>query len=177
MFSEKLRDLRMKKGISQEELSEVLDVSRQSISRYENGTAQPDLDKLVLLAKYFEVSTDYLLVGSPEEEQAPSSDAMGTDKITIMSPVNGNVASYHKFFLIPVFGKKEFHPEVILCGVDGRNFWGESSANLAWYRTREDAETELKEIMDAMARGQSNYELKYFVPIKSRGLFDYEIDE
>lgn len=60
-LADKILELRKKKGLSQEELSEVLNVSRQTISRWEVGTALPDAINLVQLSKVFEVSTDYLL--------------------------------------------------------------------------------------------------------------------
>ena len=60
-LAEKITELRKKKGISQEELAEILNVSRQTISRWEVGTALPDAVNLVQLSKVFDVSTDYLL--------------------------------------------------------------------------------------------------------------------
>ena len=60
-LSEKIIMLRKQKGFSQEELAECLNVSRQTISRWELGTALPDATNIVLLSKLFEVSTDYLL--------------------------------------------------------------------------------------------------------------------
>ena len=47
--------------MSQEELAEKLDVSRQAISRWENGSAKPDADHLLQISKLFEVTADYLL--------------------------------------------------------------------------------------------------------------------
>ena len=60
-LSEKIIMLRKQKGFSQEELAECLNVSRQTISRWELGTALPDATNIVQLSKLFEVSTDYLL--------------------------------------------------------------------------------------------------------------------
>ena len=67
-FGERLYQLRKERKISQEELAEQLAVSRQSVSRWENGTASPDFDKTVRLSEIFGVTTDYLIKG---EEQAP----------------------------------------------------------------------------------------------------------
>lgn len=67
-FGERLYQLRKEKNLSQEELAEQLDVSRQSVSRWENGTASPDFDKTVRLSEIFGVTTDYLIKG---EEQVP----------------------------------------------------------------------------------------------------------
>ena len=55
--------LRKAKGLSQEALAEVLGVSRQAVSKWESGQSLPDLDKVIVLSTYFEVSTDYLLKG------------------------------------------------------------------------------------------------------------------
>lgn len=60
-FSEKLLTLRKAKGMTQEQLAEKLDVSRQSISKWESGQAVPELDKIVALSAIFDVTTDYLL--------------------------------------------------------------------------------------------------------------------
>lgn len=60
-FSEKLLTLRKAKGMTQEQLAEKLDVSRQSISKWESGQAVPELEKIVALSAIFDVTTDYLL--------------------------------------------------------------------------------------------------------------------
>ncbi len=59
--SEKLYMLRKKSGLSQEQLAERLGVSRQAISKWEQGSAVPESDKLVAISDYFGVSLDYLL--------------------------------------------------------------------------------------------------------------------
>ncbi|MDE6413528.1 MAG: helix-turn-helix domain-containing protein, partial [Eubacterium sp.] len=60
-FDENLRNLRKEKDYSQEYLAERLGVTRQTISKWENGTAMPDLKKLIELADFFETSMDDLL--------------------------------------------------------------------------------------------------------------------
>lgn len=62
--SEMIRKLRTDKGISQEALAEVCDVSMQAVSKWENEQSYPDISFLPLLAEYFGVSIDYLLMGS-----------------------------------------------------------------------------------------------------------------
>lgn len=64
---EKLALLRKKRGITQEELSEILNVSRQSVSRWELDAAFPETDKLIKLSKLFECSIDFLLNEDSEE--------------------------------------------------------------------------------------------------------------
>ena len=58
---DKIIKLRKANGWSQEELAEKVDVSRQAISRWENGTALPDAQNVLQISKLFHVTTDYLL--------------------------------------------------------------------------------------------------------------------
>ena len=60
-FEEKLVLLRKKKGLSQEQLANELDISRQAISRWELGSTLPDAPNLLKLSSLFGVSIDYLL--------------------------------------------------------------------------------------------------------------------
>ena len=60
-FSEKMKELRKDKGLSQLQLSKELEYSRESICAWENGTREPSFDTLILIAQYFGVTTDYLL--------------------------------------------------------------------------------------------------------------------
>lgn len=60
-FNEKLSTLRKKQGLSQEELGMELQVSRQTISKWESGQSYPDFQKLVLLSDYFAMTLDELV--------------------------------------------------------------------------------------------------------------------
>lgn len=60
-FNEKLTKLRKANAMSQEELAEKVNVSRQAISKWELGDSIPDSDKIVALSEIFNVTTDYLL--------------------------------------------------------------------------------------------------------------------
>lgn len=62
-FGERLYELRRNRNISQEELAELLDVSRQSISKWENDKAYPEMTRLLFMSEYFDVSLDYLMRG------------------------------------------------------------------------------------------------------------------
>ena len=57
----RLKELRIKRGISQLKLAMDLSLNQNSISRYESGTREADYDTLIKLADYFHVSVDYLL--------------------------------------------------------------------------------------------------------------------
>lgn len=69
-FGEKLFELRSDAGLSQDRLAEMLEVSRQSVSKWERDEAMPDTDKIVLISKIFSVSTDSLLKDEPELKKA-----------------------------------------------------------------------------------------------------------
>ncbi|MDO4452599.1 MAG: helix-turn-helix transcriptional regulator [Lachnospiraceae bacterium] len=60
-LSERLKENRERLGLSQGDVAEKLNITRQSISRWETGKGAPDLDNLVLLSKLYQVSTDELL--------------------------------------------------------------------------------------------------------------------
>ena len=75
---EKLYELRRASGMSQEELAEKLGVSRQAVSKWENGSTQPELAKLIELSRLYGVSVDALLSlehAKPEDERAPEAPA------------------------------------------------------------------------------------------------------
>ncbi len=69
LLGEKIMELRKKSGWSQEELAEKVGVSRQSVSKWESMQSVPDLDKIIMLAQIFSVSTDYLLKEEMGEEE------------------------------------------------------------------------------------------------------------
>lgn len=70
-LGEKLQLLRHSRGVSQEQLAEVLDVSRQAISKWECGDCAPDLENLRAICTYFGVTSDYLIWESAENAPRP----------------------------------------------------------------------------------------------------------
>lgn len=72
ILADKLIWLRKKNGLSQEEFAEKIDVSRQAVSRWEGAQTYPDLPKIILISKLFDVSTDYLLIDDIEDENKSS---------------------------------------------------------------------------------------------------------
>ena len=75
ILAEKISTLRKKNGWSQEELAERLDVSRQSVSKWESGQSVPELDKIVQMSELFGVSTDQLI----KDEELLQTHAEGED--------------------------------------------------------------------------------------------------
>ena len=70
-IGQKLKDLRVKSGLSQEKVAEQLYVSRQAISKWENDEAFPDMENMVAIAKFYNVSVDYILASEDEKGLKP----------------------------------------------------------------------------------------------------------
>ena len=91
---EKLYALRKKSGLSQEQLAEALNVSRQAISKWEGGSAMPESDKLLVLSNYFGVSLDYLLKdGAPDAATAEAQEEHRTMRLLSLILCFGGVAA------------------------------------------------------------------------------------
>ncbi len=61
IFNERLKELREEKGITQSNLAGVFNVSKSTVSGWEVGRNQPNYDMLISIARYFDVSVDYLI--------------------------------------------------------------------------------------------------------------------
>lgn len=84
-LAEKIMSLRKKQGWSQEELAERLNVSRQSVSKWEGEQSVPDITKIIQMSEIFNVSTDYLL---KEDKMEENTYRMHTENIPVESEEN-----------------------------------------------------------------------------------------
>lgn len=80
ILADKIIELRKKAGMSQDELAEQMDVSRQSVSKWEGAQSVPDLNKILKLSEIFGVSTDYLLKDDFEKPAQEFSETVTEDK-------------------------------------------------------------------------------------------------
>lgn len=71
-IGEKLYELRKSKNLSQEEVAEKLNVTRQTVSKWETNQSTPDFDKIIPLCELFEISSDELLTGKKKDESEES---------------------------------------------------------------------------------------------------------
>lgn len=85
-FNNRLYQLRKQKGLSQEELANRLNVSRQTVSKWEVGDSTPDMEKLIAMSDLFDVSLDKLVMGKEDEEKPPS-----TSKSELVTVLNEKV--------------------------------------------------------------------------------------
>ena len=97
-FNEKLFELRKSKGLSQEQLAEKLDVSRQAVSKWETGDAFPEAPKLLAIAKLFGVTTDFLLDDSLDSYTAPKNRS-NNDALEKVHSEAGNFFRKHGWIL------------------------------------------------------------------------------
>lgn len=71
-YNEILQELRKDRGLSQKQLADIFITTQRTISNWENGRNEPPYDMLVKYAKYFDVSTDYILGLTKNEKSADS---------------------------------------------------------------------------------------------------------
>ena len=100
ILADKIIELRKKNGWSQEDLAEKLEVSRQSISKWEGAQSVPDMNKILKLSEVFSVSTDYLLKDEMELDspgEAPKIDTESSLKEVPVSMEEANAFLEHKY--------------------------------------------------------------------------------
>lgn len=173
-FAENLKQIRKEKKLSQEELAELLEVSRQAVSKWESGAGYPEVEKLLLLSSRLNISLDSLM--SVEIARESSTDKSGTDKrkvtgkIVITSPNENVVVTCYKVISSGKFrgGKRE--PQYALFAVSEGyySFWGQPTTFLGWYKDEEQISKEIAEIQQAIAAGTETYELKYSAKVERR---------
>ena len=180
-FSENLKVLRKERSISQESLAELIGVSRQAVSKWEQGGGYPEMEKLLLLSKELNVSLDYLMLGEVEitesNQDTSNNIIVPTGKITIKSYDGNVIVNCYKVLASQVMYKaKDDEPKYWLIGVNSGTFWGEKSIVLGWYVNEIRIKKEMDEIAKAISDGLPAYELKYAVKVKNKG-FRVKLDD
>lgn len=130
-FSEKLLTLRKANNLTQEQLAEKLDVSRQSVSKWESGQATPELEKIVVMSAIFDVTTDYLLKSSEIDDLSVKTEMLEKQQQMmfvreqkqhqIFECVMHSLAVYMIFFAVYFIGHFHFwewvaNPSVMFAG-------------------------------------------------------------
>lgn len=175
-FAENLRMIRKERNITQEQLADMLDVSRQAVSKWESGVGYPETEKLLIISKELNVSLDYLLneesnvVQEEKEESKPVVYAPG-GTIAIPTFDNTNVVSCLAVKSSKILAPSKQEPKYILFGVEKVTFWGEHTTLLGWYASEEDIQKEIKEITEAIRKQEITYTLKYAADVELKGFF------
>ncbi len=81
-IAERLQELRKQSGYSQEQVAEMLGLSRQAISKWESGQGKPEIDNIVKLTEIYNVSADYIL--------------LGTEKVSVPAPEKKELSHEYK---------------------------------------------------------------------------------
>ncbi len=104
-FNEKLQELRRRKGLTQEELAEILFVSRTAVSKWESGRGYPNIDSLKAIARFFGITVDELLSG--DELLTIAQEDNKRKETHLRDLVFGLLdCSVSVLFFIPFFGQK-----------------------------------------------------------------------
>ncbi len=163
-FAENLKQLRKEKQLSQEELAEILDVSRQAISKWEQGIGYPEVEKLLLLSRKLNISLDSLMSTEiAQETNDKNTNVAGT--IIITSPYENVIVTCNKVLTSGKMHGGKLSPKYALFGVSNgiSSFWGEPTTFLGWYANEEQITKEISEIQNAIVNGIAAYTLKYSV--------------
>ena len=168
-FSENLKQIRKENHLSQEELAELLDVSRQAVSKWEQGQGYPEVEKLLLISQKLNISLDALM----SNEIGCDCDSKGTNvtgSIVITSPHENVITNCYKVAASGKMRGGKGSPQYILFGVDrgGSNFWGEPTTFLGWYASEEMISKEITEIHKAILQGIPTYTLQYSAKTQRR---------
>ena len=176
-FGDNLREIRKQKNISQEGLAELLNVSRQSVSKWEQDICYPEMEKLLLLSKELDVSLDYL-VGNEKDIGIPQKENTSVSGRIVIRTHNGKAAiSCYKVVSQRISIGREV-PNYVLFGIDRSSFLSldENRNILGYYADKESITKEINEIMIALENGLPTYELKYYAKVKET-LFSIKLDK
>lgn len=88
ILADKIINLRKKSGMSQEELAEKMNVSRQAVSKWEGAQSIPDLEKILQLGQIFGVTTDYLLKDEIEDEEFSGESTSENVRVVTLAEAN-----------------------------------------------------------------------------------------
>ncbi len=167
-FGNNLKLIRKEKNLTQEQLAEMLEVSRQAVSKWESDSGYPETEKLLMMAEKLDVSLDFLMGHTPQEQLAAEETKVApfTEARIIISVFDG---SQSVNCLSVKYSKIAFpashEPAYILEGIDQVGFFGAHTVILGWYEDEASVKQELEAIFSAMNSGDRTYTLKYFTDV------------
>ena len=176
-FADRLKEARRSCGLSQEDLAEQLDVSRQAVGKWEQGQAYPEVEKLLALCGVLNTSLDALMADELPKNCRTEINAPAPSESILIRAENGinlvrciNVLSSQPY-------KSRRGPKYALFGVSGYTpFWGPHNNFLGWYADEASVQAEINAIQEAMRRGEADYTLQYNAKVRRR-LGRIEIEE
>ena len=165
-FADRLKDARRGCGLSQEELAEQLDVSRQAVGKWEQGQSYPEVEKLLALCAVLNTSMDALMADELPKNCRTEINAPAPSESILIRGI-------HLVRCTSVMRSQPFRsrrgPKYFLYGVSAHSpLWGPQNTLLGWYVDEASANAEISAIQDAMSRGEADYVLQYNVQVRRR---------
>ncbi len=168
-FADRLKEARRSCGLSQEDLAEQLDVSRQAVGKWEQGQAYPEVEKLLTLCGVLNTSLDALMADELPKNCRTEINAPAPSESILIRAENGidlvrciNVLCSQPY-------KSRRGPKYALFGVNGYTpFWGPHNNFLGWYADEASVQSEINAIQEAMRRGEADYTLQYNAKVRRR---------
>ena len=140
-LNEKILSLRKKQGLSQEELAEKLNVSRQAVSRWEVGSAQPDASNVLQLSRLFGVTADYLLNDEYKSDRdvpiVRQTEFSARQKVRRLTAGFAAGAGLLGNFLIYLVSRFVEVPVLVKSYEDGHHYWTGARGHSYWGFVRE----------------------------------------
>ena len=94
VFAETLRNLRMGKGLSQQQLAEKVFVNRSTIAKWEAGSRLPDMDMIHRLAKAFDMDVNFMLNAAWESEESPNIILVDDERVILSTSRTSHSPTY-----------------------------------------------------------------------------------
>ena len=165
-FADRLKEARRSGGLSQEELAEQLDVSRQAVGKWEQGQAYPEVEKLLSLCAVLNTSLDALMADELPNRCRPETTASAPSESILIRGI-------HLVRCTSVMRSQPFRsrrgPKYFLYGVSGRSYtWGTQNTLLGWYADEASVNAEISAIQEAIRRGDADYTLQYNVQVRKK---------
>lgn len=119
-IGERIQDLRIEKGLTQERLAEMLEVSRQSVSKWELGQAVPEVDKIIRMSELFDVSTDKILLRDVTDEAIVRNPLHLGSVYLVVKDFERSVDFYEKFLGVSVGSRCRSGNKFVEFYIDGK---------------------------------------------------------
>ena len=168
-FADRLKEARRICGLSQEELAEQLDVSRQAVGTWEQGQSYPEVEKLLALCAVLNTSLDALMADElPKNCRTEINASVPSESILIRAENGINLVRCINIQCSQPY-KSRKGPKYALFGVSGYTpFWGPHNNLLGWYVDEASVQKEILAIQEAMRRGDADYSLQYAAKVRRR---------
>ncbi|MBR2449317.1 MAG: helix-turn-helix transcriptional regulator [Clostridia bacterium] len=86
----RLKELRLEKGLNQKEFAEMVDTTQRNVSNWENGNSEPDIQMLLKMSKFFDVSVDYFLGNTENLVKIETANSLNDELFSVISKLPTN---------------------------------------------------------------------------------------